>query len=140
MTNTIPADPTNGKQTVIYTTPEYKIGKTIWRLQVYEKWALKDRNKFEFGLCRYTRYQWFTGTRYPGDGFLDDTKHPRYDHNDGTWAGLPHGLRTIFYAHQTEIESALHPQPAPEFEIVAGQGAPQYTFYAGDDVQLSFKL
>ena len=131
---TIPPDPTGGRETVLYTTPEKRIGNTLWRLQVYEKWDLKDWRKFEYGLCRYTRYQ-FKSTHSTDGLWHKATEHPKYDFNDGTYAGLPKGLRKLYFEHEQEIQAALKPEIV--FELVEGEGAPQYTFDVKPDQQYS---
>lgn len=121
---------------IVYSTPASRIGNTLWLCQVYERWDLKDYRKFEYGFVRATRYLYTTG-----DGvWRKDEDHPKYNHNDGTYAGLPKGLRQIFLAHESEILEALitpdREADRTEYHLVPGQGAPQYTFYAGNEIQL----
>ena len=99
-------------ETVIYITPVYKIGKTEWRMMVYEKnnvlYLPSETGKDHFmqGTHRFTRYQYNDyGT------WKNETDHPRYDSNDGSYAGLPKGLKKIFYNHEQEIKESLFVAP-----------------------------
>lgn len=94
---------------LIYKSDAVKIGKTQWRVIVYEK---QDRvyacGKLHPAAVRYTEYQYFDASlNYRGDQWADSTQHPRFNHNDGTYAGLPKSLCKIFYANQNAIQAAL---------------------------------
>lgn len=94
---------------LIYQSEAVKIGKTQWRVIVYEKndsvYACGELHPAD--VC-YTEYQYFdTSLNYRGDQWKDATHHPRYNFNDGTYAGLPKSLRKIFYANQHAIQDAL---------------------------------
>lgn len=99
---------------ILYETPIYEIGrkyKTQWKLQVYERDDELLNIGGERGLARYTRYMYNAGW----GGIIMWTReinHPKYDSNDGTWAGLPHGLRKIYEKHIVEIKEALIGYPS----------------------------
>jgi hypothetical protein len=93
-------------ETLIYESPIYKIGKTEWRVIVFERddaLIHPSPNVWTIGKDRFTRYLW----RRDGSQWMKETEHPRYDYHDGTWAGLPHGLRKIYEKHEAEIMFAL---------------------------------
>lgn len=95
--------------TLIYETPAYKIGKTRWKLIVYEQDdALLPHNSgvWTIGIKRFTSYLWLCGESQ----WRSETEHPRYNSHDGTWAGLPQGLRKIYERHRSDIEQALEVQ------------------------------
>lgn len=95
---------------VAFMSPTYKIGKTDWRIIVYvgESFNFKT-GKYE--PCRFTHYQFEDLSQYwRGDKWMDENEHPRYKSDDGTWAGLPHGLRKIYQNHEAEIKAALEAQ------------------------------
>lgn len=92
----------------VYETPAYKIGKTEWKLVVYENPdcilapSVTGEPEFMRGIARMTVYQ------YNDHGvWRDHTLHPRYNSNDGSYAGLPRGLKKIFKRHETDINTAL---------------------------------
>lgn len=93
---------------IIYSTPAYSIGKTSWCMIVYEQDdCIIKVNPLTRGTARFTSYL-FTDPFPPGTNpWRLERDHPRYDHNDGVYAGLPKTLRQIFYAHQQEIEFHL---------------------------------
>lgn len=114
---------------LLWQSPHMTIGHTNWKVVVYEKYnALLDWTG-KTGTARYTGYWYFDGADWK-----PETEHPRYNHNDGVYAGLPKGLRKLFYKHQKEIENHLQ---AVEFPMVEGEGAPQYTFDLAPETQLS---
>lgn len=122
-----------GDDCIIFKSEPKKIGKTLWRILVFERIDQKDWSKPDFSECRYTRYQW-----HDGDRWNNETDHPRYDGNDGTFAGLPKGLRTLFYENKDQIDHYLHEEDT--YPLVEGEGAPQYTFDIQSDQQLSLPL
>ena len=98
---------------IIYETPVYKIGKTDWKIIVYERdncYSFSRDGYFEkdktYPSQRFTRYMYDAGW----DGirvWTDETNHPKYNGNDGSYAGLPKGLRKIKEKHEVEIKQAL---------------------------------
>ena len=110
---------------LIFTSPPVTIGKTNWRLIVFEK----DDNVHVYrkgksypelipSKIRFTRYQFFDDSAYwRGDKWTDETEHPRYNPNDGTYGGLPKKLRNIFYSNVKDIESALNGYTYDELKI-----------------------
>jgi len=97
-------------ETLIYETPVYKIGKSEWKLIVFERddaLLHPAPDVWTIGKKRFTRYLW----RRDESQWRKETEHPNYDYNDGTWAGLPHGLRKIYEKHEAEIKQALEIQP-----------------------------
>lgn len=108
--------------TVIFTSAHKTIGHTNWRVQVYEHPT--------YGRC--TRYQW-----HDGSNWRNEKEHPRYNSHDGTYAGLPKGLRVLYYDNLPAIEYHLQAEPTQEFPMVPGDGAPQYTFDVPNETQLS---
>jgi hypothetical protein len=118
------------KDVLLFKSQHKTIGHTNWRVIVYERPEVFHYNSGnpQTYAERYTGYQFWTGTEWKRE-----TEHPRYDYNDGTYAGLPKGLRTLFYENQVVIEYHLH----NEYPMVAGEGAPQYTFDIPAETQLS---
>jgi hypothetical protein len=107
------------------------IGHTNWKVVVYEKHnELLNWRTGERGTARYTGYFWWDGYNW-----MSETAHPRYDSNDGTYAGLPKGLRKMFYDNESTINGYLHPETV--YQMVEGEGAPQYTFDVAPETQLS---
>ena len=61
--------------------------------------------QYRLGAKTFVSYEWRT-REWPGRGpegrsrapgrWQPDVKWPRYDADDGTWAGLPHALRTLW--------------------------------------------
>lgn len=92
----------------VYETPAYKIGKTEWKMVVFEDPdcvlgpSTTGEEWFMRGIHRMTLYLYNDyGTWKP------ETKHPRYNPHDGTYAGLPKSLRKIYERHEIEILAAL---------------------------------
>lgn len=89
-----------------FETPAKRIGKHDWRCVVKESTR-------SFG--RVTEYQF----RKPGEFGMPDTvwqpetEWPSYNSHDGTYAGLPHSLRDLYFTYQVEILAALNNQPVP---------------------------
>ena len=98
-----------GNRIVNHSQP-IRIGKHEWRLTLY-------RNNSDRPLIGY---EWRPADGSPirrsspaGDYFLHhttwmrDEDWPRYDHNDGQYAGLPHTLRKLWetcaWAHTTKL-------------------------------------
>jgi hypothetical protein len=97
-------------ETLIYETPAYRIGNTEWMLIVFEKddaLTHPSPDVWEIGAARFTRYLWRRDTAE----WRKETEHPKYNTHDGTWAGLPHGLRKIYEKHEEEIKQALSLEP-----------------------------
>lgn len=133
---------------ILFTSTHKTIGHTNWRVQVFEREdciiapSRSGLSEFTRGTDRFTRYQYFDGQRQQ---WKNETEHPRYNPHDGTYAGLPKGLRALYYDNLTAIDYYLHTedtqddnntQPAA-FAMVEGEGAPQYTFDIPADTQLS---
>lgn len=94
---------------VIYFTPAYQIGKLFWTCIVFERDdCLLNWRTGERGTDRFTGYLYHDPFDRIGTYWKRESDHPRYDHNDGVYAGLPHGLRKIFESHRMEIEYHLH--------------------------------
>ncbi len=89
---------------IIYITPSRKVGKYEWRYMVYEALYFSFKpGKDE--MTRFTRYQ------YNAFGiWRNETEHPRYDGNDGMYAGLPKRLYGIYKSNETAIQNALKQQ------------------------------
>jgi len=107
---------THRPDTIVFTSQHKTIGHTNWRIQIYERWDLKDWHKFEYGNCRYTRYQYWDGATWK-----NETEHPRYNHNDGTYGGLPKGLRTLYYENIDSINYYLQEEEAKELPAIQDQ-------------------
>lgn len=116
---------------LIWKSAHKVIGHTAWRVIVYERpdvFHLNNDNPYT-SAERFTGYQYWTGQEW-----RRETEHPRYNHNDGSYAGLPKGLRVLFYENRPAIEYHLHQEES--YLMVEGEGAPQYTFLPAQDAQL----
>ena len=82
----------------------FRIGKHEWRLTLYRTREGKV----------YTGYEWrkpavrIMGTEFPPDFWRRDVDWPRYDLNDGLYAGLPKTLLRLWercpWASREEVE------------------------------------
>ena len=92
---------------LVYSTPAYIVGRETWCCIVYEQDnCVLSVVPLRTGVNRFNHYC-FVDPNVPGlNPWVLMTEHPRYDSNHG-WAGLPHGLRTIWNGHQQEIEYFL---------------------------------
>jgi hypothetical protein len=108
---------------LIKTFPPVTIGKHEWLVAVHAS---------RFGSCvkdgpnepsRCTEYYWRRAAResYEGDEYKGAGQWPKYNHNDGCYAGLPRSLVTYYEKHETEIKALLAFEEAPQqpqFEMV----------------------
>ncbi len=85
----------------LYETPAITIGKHEWRMIV-------TPSRF-VGNC--TDYQF---RPIGGSIWRDSHDWPSYNHNDGTYGGLPRSLRRLYDRHQAEVIAALEGQQAPQ--------------------------
>lgn len=72
-----------------------RIGKTWWRLVVVRGTYSPVVTDFEF----YRR----SGAAL-NNCWYESSEHPRYNHNDGMYAGLPKGLVKLYHKHKHEYE------------------------------------
>lgn len=83
----------------LMTTPTYRIGKHEWRAVVYTS---KSGN--------FTDYEWRDPDWHidPAFAWRSMTRWPRYNHNDGMYAGCPKSLRSkIWEQHKHSIREHL---------------------------------
>jgi hypothetical protein len=86
-----------------FTSPAMKFGKTFWRFVV-----LPSRHSVKI----VTDYEWLntdysdTGVWYPAEQWRS------YNHNDGTYAGLPRSLRKLWERYNHEYERLNGPTGA----------------------------
>ena len=78
----------------LFVSEPRKIGKTYWTICVYPS---------RFVGCVCTGFSWSTD----GARWLKDENHPRYNHNDGEFAGLPKGLVGLFEDNRDNINVHL---------------------------------
>jgi hypothetical protein len=100
----------------LYATPPMTIGKHEWRLIVYPYYSGGN----------VTEYQWRRGDEFGLPEAFRDTWHadrdwPRYDINDGMYAGLPRTLVRLYERHRDEIKAALEgiPWQSPQADLFA---------------------
>lgn len=87
----------------LYISPIHQIGKREWRAVVY------DANGY-LGASAFTDFEWrfpaFLGLDPPSE-WKSITDHPRYNSNDGMYAGCPRTLRKLYERYKAEINQAL---------------------------------
>lgn len=95
-------------QNVIWISEPKKIGKTLWRISVFEDTesvippSVSGQEYFMLGTDRFTMYE------YEDFGvWRDCVYHPRYTSHDGTYAGLPKSLKKLFNENEETIRRNL---------------------------------
>lgn len=78
----------------LFVSEPRKIGNTYWTICVYPS---------RFVGCVCTGFSWSTDSK----NWKKDENHPRYNHNDGEFAGLPKGLVSLFNDNRVSIEAHL---------------------------------
>ena len=88
---------------IVFTTPSARIGKHEWRMIVYEQ------EQHDGKLARFTEYQWRPVFQTWGDtAWRYEDRWPRYNSNDGQYAGCPKSLAArVYYPNQPQINAAL---------------------------------
>lgn len=106
------------KETPVFATPEYTVGKHVWRMIVYvgQDMATKEPR-------RYTSYQFkgAAGAASPA-GWCAARDWPQYNPND-TYDGLPRSLEKIYTRHKEQIHAALENRPMPKRHDLFSFGA-----------------
>ncbi len=89
------------KRIHIYTTDPIKINNMLWICSVYKcsKWK-ENLNTFYYRDI---------------DQWKDMTTHPKYNINDGTYAGLPKKLVDLYIKNKKNIKSALTGKQIEEY-------------------------
>lgn len=98
-----------------FTSKPMTIGKHEWRIIVFDYGG----NDYwpPVAPCRCTRYEWRNlcdvkdGTRFD---WRNETQWPSYNHNDGTYGGLPKTLRTLWERNRVAVQAALKGEPIPD--------------------------
>ena len=85
---------------IVWASPHRKVGKHEWRLTIYR---INKR--------RYLGYEWrrapqtIMGEDFPsGPYWRQDVDWPKYNSNDGMWAGLPKSLLKLYNDTQDKRE------------------------------------
>jgi len=83
---------------ILYATPEMLIGKHRWKMIVYRT----PHNHV------YTDFLWWDDWGFGAGRWQSMEEWPKYNSNDGLYAGCPHTLRKLYDAHKAEIEDTLN--------------------------------
>ena len=93
-----------GAGAILFRSPPRRIGKHEWRVTVY-------RHRQHGAIVGY---EWRRAaetvmglTCPPGPYWRRDEHWPRYDRNDGQFAGMPRTLRRLYRTHQPNIAAHL---------------------------------
>lgn len=100
---------------VLFKSEPMLIGKTYWIALVYKdlkfdfEGNIKDNERYGIPI-QNGNYNTFCFYK-EGNGFrshwADMKNHPKYDFNDGTYAGLPKNLVKLYENNKNEIKNAL---------------------------------
>ena len=79
---------------IVWRSPRVLLGETEWRVTVYDhkRWS------------RCVGYEWRRSGHWM---WRRDEDHPRYDSDDGQYAGLPKGLLKLYKEHALHINRLL---------------------------------
>lgn len=107
----------------VYASPPMRIGKTDWRLLI--------RPGFGGGLAN--AYQW----RDAAGGWRCQREHPRYNPHDGTYAGLPRGLRNLWQREAPALRRhGLHAPPMADPGYATSDGLRDGSISLGQAITL----
>lgn len=94
-------------KTYLFESIVKKIGNHEWRFVVYDETGdLFDGKRYGGG--RFTDYEWRVPTHLASsqpNEWQNKKKWPRYNFNDGTYAGLPRSLATLYKRHSHLIKN-----------------------------------
>src|SRR3990167_10397383 len=94
----------NNHMIPIFQSPEYLIGKTLWRVLVEQDNAgtVYCGGVLHESELRTTEYEYFDPYYHH---WYSMTEHPRYNPDDGSWAGLPKTLLKLYRKYEQEIKA-----------------------------------
>lgn len=95
----------HGHAEIVYATPAYRVGHHEWLYVVYEGWPTSLRSS-----GRFTQYFW-RSIKHRAWGYTPewqrDKQWPRYNGDDGSFAGCPRSIVSIYDRHLDDIDVAL---------------------------------
>lgn len=93
-----------GSGEILFRSALRKIGKHEWRVTVYRHRRYGAVVGYEWRRAAET----IMGRNFPPDPYWQrDVNWPRYDHNDGQYAGMPRTLARLYDAHRVAITRHL---------------------------------
>lgn len=105
----------------LYESPPMLIGRHEWRAVVFKHGAYGRCASYEFRRVVFPGIRWqnkdgIYSTRPPDErlpAWQDMEKWPRYESNDGVYAGCPKGLVALYEKHEHAIKVALSGRTEP---------------------------
>lgn len=100
---------------ILFESSPLKIGKLYWKVIVYEdlkfnhehEKALNKKHGISISNGKFTTYCFYKEGDYFRSHWACMKEHPKYNSNDGCYAGLPKSLTKLYEKNKKEIENTL---------------------------------